>query len=77
MCLKNNRFTTSIKEFEKATTMMNFMIIIQFFEVKCIDIFNYFLTIRSIKNNLFRLVSTYFGILETNSWEILYLYYFI
>lgn len=67
---EDNRLTTFAKKFRQAIAMINLIIIAQSFEIICIDISKFILAIDSKKNGFLRPVSTYFGMVETNSQEI-------
>lgn len=56
---------------------MNLMVVGQFFETTYISIFKHFLTAGLTKKGLLGLVSIYYGTIETNGQEILYLHYLI
>lgn len=64
--LEGNNQTTSTKEFRWAITIMNPVAITQFFEAIFTGIFKCFFITESIENDLLRLVSTYFGMIEMN-----------
>lgn len=53
---------------------MNLVAIAQFFHVTYIGIFKYLLVAESIENELVKLISTYYRMVERNSQGILYLY---
>lgn len=48
-----------------------------YFHNTCRDIFNYLLKLESYKDGFFELISAYFDIIKTNSWDILYFYCFM
>ena len=54
--------------------MMNLMVVAQFFEATCTGIFKCLFAAGSIKGGLLGLVSTYFGIVNTNSRRMLHLH---
>lgn len=53
------------------------MVVAKFFEATCIAVFKQLLNARSQENSLLGLVSTYFRMVDTNGWGILYLYSFL
>lgn len=53
---------------------MNSVTIAQFFEAIFTGIIKCFFIAKSIKNGLLKLISTYFGTIETNGQEMLHLY---
>lgn len=66
-----------VEIFTKIIATINLVTIMHFFETICYSIFKYLLAANSKNREFFSLVSTYFGIIETNSQEILYLYYLV
>lgn len=53
-----------IKEFVKAITIINLIVITKFFKVIYISIFKYFLAIRSTKYKIFEPILTYNRMIE-------------
>lgn len=74
---ENNDSNTFTKKFKQTIAVMNLIAMAQFFEAIYISIFKHFLAARSIKKELLRLVSTYYGMIEINGQEMLYLSYII
>lgn len=71
---ENNGPTNSTKEFRQAKSIINLLVLAQFFKTIYTGIFKYLLIIRSIKRGLLGIVSIYFGTLETNGQGMLYLH---
>lgn len=57
--------------------IINSVALAQFFEATCTNIFKRFFIAESTEDGLFGLVSTSFGMVETNSQGILHLHFFI
>ncbi len=75
--LENSGLSTSAKKFKLATTVMNPVAIAQFFEITCTSIFKHLLAAGSTEGELLGPVSTYYGIVKTNSQGILHLHYLV
>lgn len=70
---KLNSTNTFLKAFARITATINSVAVARFFELTCYGIFEYLLAAGSKDGGLFGSISTYFGIVETNSWRLLYL----
>ena len=64
-------------DFNRNTTTMNFVIVIQFFDFICKNVFEHLLIVSSSKNDFCDSIFTYFNIVKTNNRDILYLHYFL
>lgn len=77
MRYKNNGVNNSAEVFARMTATINPVAIVHLFKATCCDIFEHLLAAGSKNRKFFGFVSTYFGIVETNSQGILYLHYLV
>lgn len=62
------------KKFAKIIAIINPIAVAYVFKATCCSIFEHLLAVGFKNKKLFGFFSTYFSIIETNSWGILYLY---
>lgn len=72
MQFEDNKSAISTGKFRRFMAIMNLVAIAQFLEAICTSIFKRFFAVRYTKSGLLGPVSTYFGIVKINSWEILH-----
>lgn len=75
--LKDNGSATSAGKFGKIIVIINLVAVIKFLEAIYTSIFKHFFTAKFTESNLLKLISTYFGMLKTNSWGMLHLSYLV
>lgn len=74
MQYKDNSVNNFVEVFAKMTVIISSVAIAHFLKVTCHDIFEHLLAIDFKNEGFFGSVSIYFGRIERNSQEMLYLY---
>lgn len=77
MYYENNYYNNLTEIFGQVTTIMNLIIVVQFFKTICTAIFQHLLNVGSWEKIFSRPVSIYFQMVKTNGQEILHLHYLI
>ena len=64
-------------DFNRITTTINFVIVIQFFDFICKNVYEHLLVVNLSNDDFFDSIFTYFDIVKTNNRDILHLHCFL
>ena len=74
---KNVILINAVNDFNRVTTTMNFVIVIQFFDFIYKNVFEYLLIVNLLNNDFFDSIFIYFDIIKTNNRDMLHLHCFL
>lgn len=74
---KDSKNNSIMNSFTHAITILNLVVVVQFFKISYIGIFKYLLNVGSNNDSLSGLVLIYFRTIKSNNLNIFHLYYFV